>query len=76
VGFVAACGRGYLIFGPILLIWFIKWTILRYFGGEVFRKAKDYFLGLVMGHFVVASIWGILAAFRWAPTERYQLGFW
>ena len=76
VGFVAACGRGYLIFGPILLIWFIKWTILRYFGGEVFRKAKDYFMGLVMGHFFVASIWGILAAFRWAPTQRYQLGFW
>jgi len=76
MGFVASCAIGHQIFGPILLIWFIKWVILRYFGGEVYRKARDYFLGLVMGHFFVASIWGILAALGWPPTARYQLGFW
>jgi len=76
IGFVGACAAGAYGFGPILLIWFIKWAILRYFGGEVYRKAKNYFLGIVMGHLLVASIWGILAALRWYPTERYQLGFW
>jgi len=76
LGFVVACAGGAYLFGPILLIWFIKWTILRYFGGEIYRKARSYFLGLVMGHFGVASIWGVLAAFGWPPTDRYFVGFW
>ena len=76
LGYVIACAIGFRVFAPILAIWFIKWTILNYFGGSVHRKAKTFFIGLVLGHFAIAAIWAILAVFRWAPTERYFIGFW
>jgi len=75
-GYVVACAIGYRVWAPIFLIWFIKWTILRYFGGRLHRKAKIYFLGLVIGQFALATIWGILAMTGWPPTERFHFAFW
>jgi len=75
-GYLVACAVGFRIWAPIFAIWAIKWTILRYFGGEVHRKAKNYFLGLVMGHFFIATVWSFLALAEWPPTERFGIGFW
>jgi hypothetical protein len=76
VGYLVACAIGYRIWAPIMAIWFIKWVILRYLGGRVYKRARYFFLGLVMTHFLVASVWGVLAAFDWGPTQRFFIGFW
>jgi hypothetical protein len=75
-GYVVACAIGYRVFAPVLLIWFIKWSIVRYFGGKTFRKAKDYFLGIVLGQFGLAIIWSILGLLEWEPTLRFKFAFW
>ena len=75
-GYLVACAVGFRIWAPIFAIWAIKWMILRYFGGEVHRKARNYFLGLVMGHFLIATIWSFLALAKWPPTERFGVAFW
>jgi len=80
IGYVIACAIGYRVFAPIFAIWLIKLIILKYFGGTVHRKAKNFFLGLVMGHFFIAAVWAVLAMFQWYPTQRtqggYFIGFW
>jgi hypothetical protein len=80
MGYLIACAIGYRVFAPILAIWAIKWIILKYFGGSVHRKAKSFFIGLVMTHFFIAAVWAVLAIFRWPPTQPsmggYFIGFW
>jgi hypothetical protein len=49
---------------PILLSWFAKVLILRYGGVKAYRPAVPLFVGLVLGEFLVGSVWnlyGILA---------------
>ena len=45
---------------PILIAWAIKAIILRYFGFKSFQAAIPFALGLVLGEFVVGSLWTIL----------------
>jgi len=52
---------------PILISWSIKGLLLRYRGVRAYRQALPFFIGLVMGDVVVASIisiLGILLNFR------------
>ena len=49
---------------PMFISWLLKWTILRYGGAKAYRKAIPFFVGLVLGEFVVGCLWdlhGILA---------------
>jgi hypothetical protein len=50
---------GYMWF-PILIAWLLKRVILRGGGLQGYRTAVPFFLGLVLGEFVVGSIWNIL----------------
>jgi hypothetical protein len=45
---------------PILIAWAIKATILRYGGYKMFQGAIPIALGLVLGEFVVGSIWTLI----------------
>jgi hypothetical protein len=76
LGFVIACAIGYRVVAPVFAAWFVKWVVLKYFGGSVHRKTRTFMIGLVLGHFMIAATWAILAVFRWPPTERYFIGFW
>ncbi len=37
-----------------------KWTLLKYGGIGLYRKAVPFFIGLVLGDFMVGSLWSIL----------------
>jgi len=50
---------GYMWF-PIFIAWLVKAMILRGGGLRGYRTAIPFFLGLVLGEFVVGSIWNIL----------------
>lgn len=76
VGFLVACAAGARHSITIFIVWLLKWFILKYFGGRLHRQARTFCMGLVMGHFVIATIWGVLALLDWGPTTRYYIGFW
>ncbi|RKY05220.1 hypothetical protein DRP77_01650 [Candidatus Poribacteria bacterium] len=40
--------------------WLIKWILLRQGGLKTHRKAAPFFLGLILGDYVMGSIWAIL----------------
>jgi hypothetical protein len=50
---------GYMWF-PIFIAWLLKRVILRASGLQGYRTAVPFFLGLVLGEFVVGSVWNIL----------------
>jgi hypothetical protein len=45
---------------PLFISSVIKWLVLRFGGGKGYRRSVPFFLGLILGDFVLGSIWSIL----------------
>ncbi len=46
-----------LLWFPLFLGWLIKWLVLKGGGLKAHRQAMPFFLGLILGEFVVGSVW-------------------
>lgn len=57
---------------PFFLSWLAKWIILKYGGIKLYRKAFPLFMGLVLGEFIIGSIWGILGLLTGKPTYAFK----
>ncbi|MBC7809291.1 MAG: hypothetical protein H7145_24415, partial [Akkermansiaceae bacterium] len=44
---------------PFFLAWFVKRIILRYGGIRAYRTGLPFFLGLILGDYIVPTLWGI-----------------
>ena len=49
----------------------VKWVILRQGGLVLHRRAIPFFLGLILGEFVVGSIWSIIGCIVNRPMYRF-----
>ena len=61
-----------LIWFPLFLSWFIKWVVLKHGGLQSYRRSIPFFLGLILGEFVMGSIWTIVGVV--SNSETYV--FW
>ncbi|MFC1714049.1 DUF6785 family protein [Candidatus Poribacteria bacterium] len=57
---------------PFLISWAVKWAILKYGGIKLYRKAFPLFLGLVLGEFIIGSLWGIIGLLSSKPTYAFK----
>lgn len=57
---------------PFFISWLVKWAILKYGGISAYRKAFPLFMGLILGDFVVGSIWGIVGLLTGKPTYAFK----
>jgi hypothetical protein len=55
----------------VMLSWMIKYILLRSGGLKVYRKGVPFFLGLMLGQFVIGSLWSLLGAI----IDRAVYGF-
>lgn len=46
--------------GSIFIGWLIKWAILKYGGIRWHRKAIPFFLGILLGEFLIGAFWSLL----------------
>jgi hypothetical protein len=60
-----------LVWMPLLIAWVLKVTILRYGGRQGFSKSVPFFMGLVMGQFVIGSLWNIWGIAMDLPTYQF-----
>jgi len=57
--------------GSIFVGWLLKWLVLKYGGIRLHRKAIPFFLGIVLGEFVIGSFWSLLAVALDQPMYRF-----
>lgn len=57
---------------PFFICWLIKRTILKYGGIRAYRKALPLFLGLVLGDFVLGSVWAVIGLLTGESTYAFQ----
>ncbi len=60
-----------LVWGPLFLAWIFKTMILRYGGRGGFHRSLPFFIGLMLGQFVVGSLWNIYGIARELPTYQF-----
>ncbi len=58
------------LWAPILICLFLKWLILKHGGSRSYRRAVPFFLGLVLGDYLMGSIWSLLNVVL--NTNMYQ----
>jgi hypothetical protein len=47
----------------IFLAWLFKLAVMKYGGPVLFRRARPFFLGLILGQFVIAGLWLVIDHF-------------
>jgi len=57
----------------IFVGWLLKWLLLRWGGMRLFRQARPFFLGLVLGEFVVAGLWILIDSMTGVRGHRFFL---
>jgi len=45
------------------LAWLMKAVVLKYGGSKLFRRMRPFFLGLILGTFVVSGVWLVIDLF-------------
>jgi hypothetical protein len=73
-GFAVSSSWSMNLFWPSILVsWLIKLIILKYGGVNLHRKVIPFFLGLILGEFVVGGFWTLRGALF--HTETYKFLF-
>lgn len=62
-----------LLWFPLLLSWLAKKLVLRYGGLRAYRNARPFFFGLILGEFVVGSIWQLVGLMGGLTTYAFWI---
>ena len=57
---------------PFFISWVVKWAVLKYGGIRAYRKAFPFFMGLILGDFVIGSLWGVIGLLTGKPTYAFK----
>jgi hypothetical protein len=55
---------------PFFIAWLLKTATLRLGGIDLYRRALPFFLGLILGDYVVPGVWGLIGAVT--NTQMYM----
>jgi hypothetical protein len=58
---------------PLFFSWLIKATLLRYGGLKMHQQAVPFFLGLILGEFIVGSFWSVFCAIIGHPAYTFWI---
>ncbi len=57
---------------PLLLAWVIKVAVMKYSGVKGYRRTLPFFLGLVLGDYLMGCTWPLYGAIVGVPTYSFQ----
>ena len=60
------------IWFPVFISWLLKSVILKYGGIRTHRNTIPFFLGLILGDFIIGAMWGLLGLATGMPTYRFK----
>ena len=62
LGYVMANNQEMIdLWGPVLICLMVKWLILKHGGIRSYRRTVPFFLGLILGDYLMGCIWGIVS---------------
>lgn len=61
-----------LVWFPIFIAWLLKRTIVKYGGGAGYRRFLPFFMGLVLGDYLIGGLWCLIAL----AVGRGMYAFW
>ncbi len=60
-----------LLWAPLFMAWVFKSVILRYAGRVGFQRSIPFFIGLILGQFVIGSLLNIYGIIMGVPTYQF-----
>jgi len=66
LGFAIGCAGGWIggvMWLSAFIAWVLKAVILKYGGAKLYRQARPFFLGLILGQAAVAGVWLVIDSF-------------
>jgi hypothetical protein len=60
-----------MLWFPMFVSWLIKTLLLRYGGSKAYRPAVPFFIGLVLGEFVIGSFWNLYGVAAGIDTYHF-----
>lgn len=76
LGFAIAATFGHQVWFPLFVAYVLKAMALRLGGPRVYRAFVPAFMGLAVGHFLIAgAVWGMVGAFNETAGKRYLVWF-
>jgi hypothetical protein len=70
---IGAAWPGIVYWSSFFLGWLAKLLLVRYGGMRVLRRARPFFLGLILGEFSAAIVWAIISAWLNVPGPYIPL---
>ena len=58
---------------PVFLAWLLKFSIVRYGGITLYRRAVPFFLGLILGDYTMGSLWAIIGPLVGVQTYKIYI---
>jgi len=74
LGYAISSSWGIHVWSSFLISWIIKAIILRYGGLRTYRRAVPFFLGLILGEYLVGSLWNWVSILWNVPTYQFSVG--
>ncbi len=57
---------------PMFIAWLAKILTLRYGGMKMYRTAMDFFIGLLLGDFIIGCLWPVVGWILHVPTYSFM----
>ena len=74
LGYAISSSWGIHVWSSFLISWVIKLVVLRYGGLRAYRQAIPFFLGLILGEYLVGSVWNWVSILWHVPTYQFSVG--
>ncbi|HGJ65940.1 TPA: hypothetical protein ENS27_11205 [bacterium] len=60
------------LWASLMLSWLIKKNVLKYGGVKLYRQTIPLFIGLILGEFVIGSVWSLIGVILNIPTYAFK----
>jgi hypothetical protein len=60
------------LWASLMFSWLIKKNVLKYGGVKMYRRTIPLFIGLILGEFVIGSLWSIIGVVLNIPTYAFK----
>jgi len=74
LGYAVSTSWGAHVWSSFLIAWVAKWAALKFGGIGFYRRAVPFFLGVILGEFLVGSVWNWVAILFGVTTYQFSVG--